>query len=85
MTHTWKMDMQRSRLPLKLFVWRCTECGCLQIKRGGVDAPSVYRPRGAGRNPFATLDHEPRCPGHGDESEAAILADAHADGTRAGD
>lgn len=59
--HDWQMDSLRTRLEISIIVYRCAVCGCLQIKNGGPDAPSVYRPTHPGWNPFRTLPEEPPC------------------------
>ncbi len=60
-THQWQMDSLRTRLEISVIVYRCKLCGCLQIKDGGPDAPSVFKPSYAGWNPFRTLPEEPPC------------------------
>ncbi len=59
--HEWEMDSLRTRLEISVIVYRCKSCGCLQIKDGGPDAPSVFKPTYAGWNPFRTLPCEPPC------------------------
>ena len=61
MTHDWRMDLKRSRTSINVLIWRCVKCGCLQIKKGGMSAPSVYKPNHPDWSPFATLDTEPPC------------------------
>jgi hypothetical protein len=60
-THEWEMDSLRTRLEISVLVYRCKSCGCLQIKNGGPDAPSVFRPNDPAWNPFKTLPAEPPC------------------------
>jgi len=61
MAHDWRLDPELSSASLKLLIWRCRTCGCLQIRRGGPDAVSVYRLNPRRGNPFKTLDEEPEC------------------------
>jgi hypothetical protein len=68
-THDWHIDGLRTRFEIGVIVYRCNVCCCLQIKNGGPDAPSVYKPAHPGWNPFKTMDEEPECravPGAGD-------------------
>lgn len=60
-THDWHMDGFRTRFEIGILVYRCNVCGCLQIKNGGPDAASVYKPADPGWNPFKTLSEEPPC------------------------
>jgi hypothetical protein len=60
--HDWEMDSLRTRLEIHVIVYRCRACGCLQIKNGGPDAPSVFKPSDPGWSPFRTLREEPPCP-----------------------
>lgn len=60
-SHEWEMDSLRTRLEIGVIVYRCRSCGCLQIKNGGPDATSVYKPTHPGWNPFRTLAEEPPC------------------------
>lgn len=64
MEHDWRLDFGRSRLSINVLVWRCKSCGCLQIKKGGMDAPSVYKLHGPMANPFRVLASEPPCRTH---------------------
>lgn len=61
LSHEWEMDSLRTRLEINVIVYRCRSCGCLQIKNGGPDAPSVFKPTYPGWNPFKTLAAEPPC------------------------
>jgi len=61
MSHEWKMDAARTRYDINILVWKCRTCGCLQIKKGGMKAPSIYKPDAANWNPFKTTDREPAC------------------------
>ena len=61
LTHDWEMDSLRTRLEIDILVYRCKYCGCLQIKNGGPDAPSVFRPNDPAWSPFKTLTAEPPC------------------------
>ena len=61
MAHDWEMDTLRSRLSISVLVWRCRSCGCLQIRKGGLDKPSVYRLNEPSGNPFRTQEQEPLC------------------------
>ena len=63
MMHDWEMDTGRSRLSINVLVWRCKLCSCLQIRKGGLDAPSVYKLNEPSCNPFRTLKQEPPCRG----------------------
>lgn len=60
-SHDWHIDGLRTRFEIGVIVYRCNICGCLQIKNGGPDARSVYRPSDPGWNPFKTMDEEPEC------------------------
>jgi hypothetical protein len=59
--HEWEMDGSRTRLDINVIVYRCRSCGCLQIKNGGPDARSVFKPGDPGWNPFRSLPTEPPC------------------------
>jgi len=59
--HDWEMDSLRTRLEIQVLVYRCRVCGCLQIKNGGPDVPSVFRPSEPGWNPFKTMAEAPPC------------------------
>ena len=61
MGHNWEIDTRRSRLSINVLVWRCKSCGCLQIKKGGLDRPSVYRLNEPLCNPFKIQEQEPAC------------------------
>ncbi|UCD29626.1 MAG: hypothetical protein JSV03_03860 [Planctomycetota bacterium] len=61
MKHDWMMDPTRTRQSINVLVWRCKTCGCLQIKKGGLNAPSVYKPNDPAWNPFKTMQSEPPC------------------------
>ena len=61
MAHDWRLDPELSSASLKLLIWRCRTCGCLQIKKGGPDAASVYKLNPRRGNPFKTLHEEPEC------------------------
>ena len=61
MGHDWQLDAQRTRMDINVLAWRCRICGCMQIKNGGLDAPSTYKRTCARSNPFETLDEEPAC------------------------
>jgi|GEM_PF-5445506 len=61
MAHDWEMDIKRAKLDINVMVWRCKNCGCLQIKNGGLSAQSIYRPNEPMWNPFKTLQEEPPC------------------------
>lgn len=61
MAHDWVMDGSRTRLEINVLVWRCRWCGCLQIKHGGHEARSVYKPNDPAWSPFRTMDEEPPC------------------------
>ena len=77
MGHTWEMDVARSRMEIDVLVWRCKHCGCLQIKNGGLEVPSVYRVPGRLNNPFRPLVEEPACevpPASAQKPESPLLA-----------
>jgi hypothetical protein len=59
--HHWLVDSLRTRFEIGVIVYRCTHCGSLQIKNGGPDAPSVYKPGDPGWNPFRTMKEAPPC------------------------
>jgi len=59
--HKWEMDNGRTRLEISVLVYRCKSCGCLQIKNGGPDAPSVFKPSDPAWSPFKTMTAEPPC------------------------
>ncbi len=61
MTHKWEMDVTRTRMDISILVWKCKHCGCLQIKNGGVDASSLYKPNDPTWSPFKTLVDPPPC------------------------
>ncbi|MHC4445118.1 MAG: hypothetical protein ACYTF1_15575 [Planctomycetota bacterium] len=61
MIHDWRMDLKRSRHSINVLIWRCSKCGCLQIKKGGMSAPSVYKPNDPSWSPFETMETEPDC------------------------
>ena len=57
--HTWEPDMDRTRLEINVLVWRCSACGCLQIRNG--EKPVAYKPNRPNWSPFRTLPEEPPC------------------------
>lgn len=61
MTHKWEMDVSRTRMDIHVFVWKCRHCGCLQIRSGGVEGKTTYKPNDPAWSPFKVLDEEPRC------------------------
>ncbi len=86
-SHEWEMDSLRTRLEIGVIVYRCQCCGCLQIKNGGPDAPSVFKPTYPGWNPFKTLSTEPPCevpdlrPSAVSAAQAFSAVEAHATST----
>lgn len=62
MAHEWEMDLRQTKLDINVLAWRCNKCGCLQIKNGGLDVASVYKPNDPAWSPFKTLEDEPPCP-----------------------
>jgi hypothetical protein len=61
MTHKWEMDVSRTRMDIKVVVWKCRYCGCLQIRSGGVDGKVTYKPNDPAWSPFKAMTEEPRC------------------------